>query len=64
MGFMARVFMNNFQGCSRHGHLGGTRMTCRSVPEMKKPACAGFGVGVADGIRTHDNRNHNPGLYR
>ena len=20
--------------------------------------------GVADGIRTHDNRNHNPGLYR
>jgi hypothetical protein len=19
--------------------------------------------GVADGIRTHDNRNHNPGLY-
>jgi hypothetical protein len=21
-------------------------------------------VGVADGIRTHDNWNHNPGLYR
>ena len=21
-------------------------------------------VGVADGIRTHDNRNHNPGLYQ
>ena len=20
--------------------------------------------GVADGIRTHDNRNHNPGLYQ
>ena len=20
--------------------------------------------GVADGIRTHDNWNHNPGLYR
>jgi hypothetical protein len=20
--------------------------------------------GVADGVRTHDNRNHNPGLYR
>ena len=23
-----------------------------------------FGVGVADGARTHDNRNHNPGLYQ
>ena len=21
-------------------------------------------TGVADGIRTHDNRNHNPGLYQ
>ena len=20
-------------------------------------------IGVGDGIRTHDNRNHNPGLY-
>ena len=23
-----------------------------------------LGVGVADGARTHDNRNHNPGLYQ
>src|SRR5512142_2933463 len=23
-----------------------------------------FGSGVADGTRTHDNRNHNPGLYQ
>jgi hypothetical protein len=23
-----------------------------------------FGFGVADGARTHDNRNHNPGLYQ
>src|SRR5512132_356503 len=22
------------------------------------------GTGVADGARTHDNRNHNPGLYQ
>src|SRR5690606_28381548 len=22
------------------------------------------GIGVADGTRTHDNRNHNPGLYQ
>ena len=21
-------------------------------------------IGVADGARTHDNRNHNPGLYQ
>jgi hypothetical protein len=21
-------------------------------------------VGVTDGARTHDNRNHNPGLYQ
>jgi hypothetical protein len=26
---------------------------------------AGFSnSGVADGARTHDNRNHNPGLYQ
>lgn len=24
----------------------------------------GFQFGVADGARTHDNRNHNPGLYQ
>ena len=24
----------------------------------------GIGGGVADGTRTHDNRNHNPGLYQ
>ena len=23
-----------------------------------------FKLGVADGARTHDNRNHNPGLYQ
>jgi hypothetical protein len=23
-----------------------------------------FDFGVADGARTHDNRNHNPGLYQ
>ena len=21
-------------------------------------------IGVTDGARTHDNRNHNPGLYQ
>ena len=23
-----------------------------------------WGIGVADGARTHDNWNHNPGLYQ
>ena len=23
-----------------------------------------FNIGVANGARTHDNRNHNPGLYQ
>src|SRR5215831_3150543 len=27
-------------------------------------ACVAEEVGVADGTRTHDNRNHNPGLYQ
>ena len=34
---------------------------------MKKalPVLEGlFFFGVADGARTHDNRNHNPGLYQ
>src|SRR5205814_10413027 len=26
--------------------------------------CKSMNIGVADGIRTHDNRNHNPGLYQ
>ncbi len=34
-------------------------------PQMarKERRCLGGKGGVADGIRTHDNRNHNPGLY-
>lgn len=31
-GFMARIFVNNFQGCHRHGHFGGTRVTVRERP--------------------------------
>lgn len=35
-------------------------------PESKKPANAGFlqNLGVADGTRTHDDQNHNLGLYQ
>ena len=32
------------------------------VPQQMK--LMGRCFGVADGDRTHDNRNHNPGLYR
>jgi hypothetical protein len=34
--------------------------------ETKKPhnAVRLIEYGVADGARTHDNRNHNPGLYQ
>jgi hypothetical protein len=28
------------------------------------PLSAKGKLGVADGARTHDNRNHNPGLYQ
>ena len=31
-GFMGRIFMNNFQGCFRHGHFGGTRLTVKERP--------------------------------
>lgn len=36
------------------------------IAECKKPANAGFflKLGVTDGIRTHDNQNHNLGLYQ
>lgn len=32
----------------------------------KQNGGGGYGLsgGVADGTRTHDNRNHNPGLYQ
>ena len=38
-----------------------------SAEKTKKPVETGFfvlNIGVADGARTHDNRNHNPGLYQ
>ena len=45
-----------------------TRETPGRAPDngYKKPGLAGFlkRYGVDDGTRTHDNRNHNPGLYQ
>ena len=35
------------------------------LKKTKKPALSRLlYFGVADGTRTHDNRNHNPGLYQ
>ncbi len=39
----------------------------RTLPRKKRTMNTWFIVlifGVADGARTHDNRNHNPGLYQ
>ncbi|VVD28314.1 UDP-2,3-diacylglucosamine hydrolase [Paraburkholderia dioscoreae] len=33
-------------------------------PESAKRLMLKVFFGVADGARTHDNRNHNPGLYQ
>ena len=38
--------------------------TARTPIEMSFLRLIDMMGGVADGTRTHDNRNHNPGLYR
>ena len=42
------------------GHLMGRLSACS---ECLRLAVGKREFGVADGDRTHDNRNHNPGLY-
>jgi hypothetical protein len=37
--------------------------TVAESDEREDAEVPGF-IGVDDGIRTHNNRNHNPGLYR
>ncbi len=40
---------------------------CRTIKQKAHLNEVGFLFetdGVADGARTHDNRNHNPGLYQ
>ncbi len=45
-----------------------TSLPARKKPKKKAPQPEGLRrfsfFGVADGARTHDNRNHNPGLYQ
>ena len=43
--------------------VGGQHITERDVFRAK-PLILKEKAGVADGTRTHDNRNHNPGLYQ
>jgi hypothetical protein len=41
------------------------KLLARSATNAKASINQGFlNNGVADGVRTHDNWNHNPGLYR
>ena len=39
-------------------------MVCKEKSELKGLNSLSFLNGVGDGTRTHDNRNHNPGLYQ
>ncbi len=53
----------------QQGHCKRSRLThIVQADKTKKPNLLGLGFlndfGVADGARTHDNRNHNPGLYQ
>lgn len=41
-----------------------TQKTKTEITDEKKPLKAAYFFGVTDGARTHDNRNHNPGLYQ
>ena len=36
----------------------------QKIPRAARPAGSFGKDGVGDGTRTHDNRNHNPGLYQ
>ncbi len=45
---------------TRHDHLSSRALRGK----LGARALAGHGIGVDDGTRTHDNRDHNPGLYQ
>jgi hypothetical protein len=40
------------------------KTTVRYTNESASTRAGAVFCGVADGARTHDNRNHNPGLYQ
>jgi hypothetical protein len=41
-----------------------SRRACRRIPMSRRMGERLRKNGVADGIRTHNDWNHNPGLYR
>ena len=52
------------QQCRRRRSSAGAAMN-RSPQRARAAGClCSLRGGVADGTRTHDNRNHNPGLYQ
>ena len=60
----ARVQLDLLERRVGHGPEGGSR---RSAAQRRRAPRARRGrreIGVTDGIRTHNNWNHNPGLYR
>jgi hypothetical protein len=51
--------------CRRAGLIGGASKAGRKTQKAQSGDWAFYLIlGVADGARTHDNRNHNPGLYQ
>ncbi len=58
--------LSNYQRIIENGHAGDKQSLSITLKfKLKAQAsCLGFYGGVADGARTHDNWNHNPGLYQ
>ena len=58
----ARVNLTEKQHAS--GYMVATLTKSQKAKSPYKRAKCLIHIGVADGARTHDNRNHNPGLYQ
>ena len=55
------VNVNNFHYRHLYKHLWHKTKTRKALWQS---GFYGFFFGATDGARTHDNRNHNPGLYQ
>ena len=49
---------------SRRDDEMGTKQVTVEIEDEQKTRASHWKHGVADGTRTHDNRDHNPGLYQ
>ena len=65
---MSRKIWTVFRSCSLAKRHKGINPRQQPAPQSKKRCNISVATlccfGVADGARTHDNRNHNPGLYQ